>query len=81
MRAKIDSIDLEILSLIEKREHCVMQIAEIKKQLSDPPVYYVPEREREIISRIEKNYQGHFAPGVIGSIFQMIILNCRMLQK
>lgn len=81
IRAKIDIIDSEILSLIEKRERCVIQIADIKKQLSDTPVYYVPERELEIISRIEKTYKGNFAPGVISNIFQMIILNCRLLQK
>ena len=81
VRAKIDDIDSEILSLIEKREHCVIQIANIKKQLSDFPAYYVPERELEIISRVEKNYKGNFAPGVIGGIFQIIIQNCRILQK
>lgn len=81
IRAKIDAIDSEILSLIEARERCVIQIGNIKKHLSDPPVYYVPEREQAILSRIEKTYQGHFSSDVIRSIFQIIILNCRLLQQ
>lgn len=81
MRAKIDAIDSEILSLIEARERCAIQIWSIKKHLSHPPVYYVPEREQAILSRIEKTYQGHFSPDMIRSIFEIIILNCRLLQK
>jgi chorismate mutase/prephenate dehydratase len=81
IRTKIDAIDSEIVSLIEKRERCAIEIAKIKKQISDPPVFYVPEREQEIISRIAKTYKGNFSPDVIVDIFKIIILNCRLLQN
>lgn len=81
LREQINLIDSQILSLIEQRENCVLQIGTLKKQQFDPPVFFVPEREKEIIDRIEKNYKGKLPACVIGSIFQTIIFHCRELQK
>ncbi len=81
LREKIDAIDSAILSLIEERERCAIQIGKIKKSQHNPPVYYVPEREQAIIASIEKNYKGNFSLDAIRHIFQIIILNCRLLQR
>lgn len=81
IRTQIDEIDLEIVSLIEKRERCVIEIAKIKRRLSNPPVFHVPEREQEIISKIAEAYKGNFSSDVITDIFKIIISNCRLLQS
>lgn len=79
-RSEIDHIDDAILALIQKRELCALEIAKIKNAMSDDPQYYVPEREKEILDRIKKNYRGNLSDSTIKHIFQSIIKSCRLLQ-
>lgn len=81
IRAQIDVIDHHIISLIEQREQCVRQLANIKRTLSKNPVYYDPAREKEIIERVKKIYKGSLPAQVIEEIFKTLILHCRLMQE
>ena len=81
LRHDIDQIDNEILTLLEKREDCVIEIGKIKRLISKQPEYFVPEREKEIIDRVTSTYKGKFQLSEIKKIYNLIIENSRLLQK
>ena len=53
VRRRIDAIDREIHRLLNERAACVIKVAEIKQAEpgDDPPVFFRPEREAQILSR------------------------------
>ncbi len=79
-RNEIDSIDLSILKLIQKRVKKVLEIGEVKHQ-NHLPVYY-PKREQKIIERlIKNNFNSSFPNESLESIYQEIISACRCLES
>ena len=79
-RNEIDSIDLSILKLIQKRVEKVLAIGDLKHQ-NDMPVYY-PKREQIIIKRlIKNNFNSSFPNESLESIYQEIISACRYLES
>ena len=51
LRDRIDEIDRSLLGLLNERAQCALDVGEIKKGRSseDPPVFYRPEREAQIL--------------------------------
>jgi hypothetical protein len=49
-RARIDSIDAEILRLLSRRARIAIQVGQLKRSSGLP--YYSPERERDILTRL-----------------------------
>ncbi|MDY6843017.1 MAG: prephenate dehydratase [Thermodesulfobacteriota bacterium] len=71
LRHKIDSIDGEILNLLNERASCVSEIGQIKQQKGMD--FHVPHREREIFERLSSLNKGPFPDEAIKSIFREII--------
>jgi len=78
LRKKIDEIDEQILSLINKRFECVIEIGKWKKNKSQ--AVYAPEREKEILSRLEKINRGPIKTKALNAIFDGIISESRELE-
>ena len=59
-RQKIDQIDADILTLINNRAKCALEVAEVKQQESGDvaPVYYRPEREAQVLRTIASLNKG-----------------------
>ncbi len=79
LRNEIDSIDDNILELLEKRASVVKKVGEIKKKIKTS--FYVPYREEEIIKRLQKKAKGGFPKKAIRSVFKEIISACLSLEK
>ena len=71
LRKVIDDIDAEILNLLNKRAHIVIEIAHIKR--NEHAEFYSPEREREILERISTLNKGPFPNDTLKVIYREIL--------
>ncbi|RME83433.1 MAG: prephenate dehydratase [Zetaproteobacteria bacterium] len=87
LRAQIDTIDDQILELIQKRAAIAAEVGKHKRGRADTP-YYVPSREAEIIRRIlAKNraqqrhaHAARLPDAAVHAIFREIIGACLTLE-
>jgi len=70
-RINIDTIDKEILELLNKRAKEAMSIGEIKKAEGAP--LYVPSREKKIFERLTNINSGPFPNDALKAVFREII--------
>ena len=78
LRTKIDKIDASILELLNDRMDLVHEIGLIKNESKES--VYRPEREREIIARLNKLSKGKLKTEAIKSIFQEIFSVARNIE-
>lgn len=71
-RINIDTIDKEILELLNKRANEAMSIGEIKKAEGQPPLY-VPSREKKIFERLTAMNNGPFPNDALKAVYREII--------
>lgn len=71
LRHQIDSIDSEIVRLLNERARAAIEIGKIKKE--EKMAAHVPQREREIFERFEKENQGPFPNEAIRVVFREIM--------
>ena len=83
VRERIDAIDRELQRLINDRAACCMRVAEIKTADSgdEAPVFYRPEREAEILSRVKRENQGPLSDDDMAHLFREIISCCLALEQ
>jgi len=79
LRAQIDSLDTQILHLLNQRARTVQMIGELKSLHKEG--YYAPERERKILNRVLKKNRGPLPQDALREIFLEILHTCRALQK
>lgn len=77
LRDQIDAIDDELLQLVSKRAGLAQQIGRIKKS----GIVYRPEREAQILARIQKQNPGPISSTHIKQLFTEIMSLCRALEK
>ena len=75
IRQNIDLIDDQILSLLEERVSLVIDAENLKKNTSNGP-FYRPDREKEIIRRLQSLNNSPLEDDKIQIIFQDIISAC-----
>lgn len=82
IRNNINSIDIDILTLIEKRSMMMKQVLQAKKMQGDGIVknLFDPKREANIIRTIVNKNKGPLPDSAINNIFESIISSCRNLQ-
>ena len=68
LRTKIDKIDSDILELLNERMDLVHEIGLIKSASNEN--VYRPEREKEIIDRLNSLSKGKLNPDSIKAVFQ-----------
>jgi chorismate mutase/prephenate dehydratase len=83
VRSRIDAIDREIHRLLNERAACVMQVAEIKQAEpgDEPPVFFRPEREAQILARVKAENQGPLSDTDVARLFREIISCCMSLEQ
>ncbi len=79
LRSRIDSIDDKILELLNQRAAVVKKVGELKKKIETS--FYVPNRETEIIKRLQAKSKGPFPKIAIKPVFREIISACLSLEK
>jgi len=83
VRERIDAIDRELQRLLNERAACALKVAEIKQAEpgEEPPVYYRPEREAQILSRLKAENQGPLSDKDVARLFREIISCCLNLEQ
>lgn len=81
IRDEIDRLDQEIQVLINARARCAQQVAEVKK-VTEPEatVFYRPEREAQVLSRVMARNQGPLADEEMARLFREIMSACLALE-
>ena len=76
-RDQIDAIDEQILKLVNERAALARQIGSLK----DDGVIYRPEREAQVLRRLQANNNGPLSNEAVSNIFRAVMSNCRALEK
>ena len=79
IRARIDAIDEQVLTLLNDRARCAMEIGDIKR--STQAVFYVPEREKAIMDRLREKNDGPLPEEAIRAVYREIMSSIRALEK
>jgi len=79
LREEIDSIDNQILKLLNERMKFVQQIGKLKQKTGG--VVYRPDRERAIVDRLKSINEGPLKDSAINTIFLQIFSISRNLQQ
>lgn len=79
LRQEIDSIDDELLACLHRRASLVHDVAAWKRAHSQP--FYVPDRERQVIERLQRASQGPFPGEAIRAVFSEIMSACLSLEE
>ena len=77
-REKIEALDGQILRLLNQRAEMVLKVSKVKSESKMD--YYDPQREEEILRRLNEKNSGPFPQQAISSVFREIISACRSLE-
>jgi chorismate mutase/prephenate dehydratase len=81
IRKRIDEIDMAVQELVSERADCARKVAEIKRQLGDTEHFYRPEREAQVLRRVQERNRGPLSDEAIAGIFREIMAVCLALEK
>ncbi len=76
-RDQIDAIDEQLLVLVNERAALARQIGSLK----DDGVIYRPEREAQVLRRLQANNTGPLSNEAVSNVFRAVMSNCRALEK
>lgn len=80
LRRHIDEIDDRILALLKERAVVAENVA-AAKMAANVAVFHDPEREREVLDRLEAKGAGTFPPKAIRAVFREIMSGCLSLEQ
>lgn len=81
LRAQIDALDQEILAKLSQRAQCAQAVGEVKKaEEGDNIVFYRPERERQVLNRLQALNQGPLPDAEVARLFREIMSACLALE-
>ncbi len=78
-RRRIDLIDGQLMSLLNSRSACAVEIGRIKRRLGLP--VYSPEREAWILERVMRENPGPLDPMAVKRVFERVIDESRRLER
>lgn len=79
LRQEIDSIDKQLLDLLNRRANCSLEVGRTKDQAGD--LIFKPFREKEVMSRLEGLSKGPLPEDHLRSIYREIFSSSRRLQR
>jgi chorismate mutase/prephenate dehydratase len=79
LRQAIDALDDRLLELLNERAKLVADVATLKEQMQVP--FYVPSRERAIVSRLTAANPGPFPNEGLRVVLQEVFSACLSLEK
>jgi chorismate mutase/prephenate dehydratase len=78
LRQQIDSVDRELLALLNRRAGLALEVGEIKKR--EGSVVFRPEREAQVIDGLKAVNPGPLHNGSVAPIWREIMSACRALE-
>ncbi|TAK90264.1 MAG: prephenate dehydratase [Burkholderiaceae bacterium] len=79
LRTEIDLLDAQMLELLTRRGRLAQEVGHVKQEANAPILR--PDREAQIIQRLQGLNQGPLSGSAIESIFREIISACRGLER
>jgi chorismate mutase/prephenate dehydratase len=79
LREEIDQIDHQILELLNRRARAAKEIGMIKQRMKKEP--FVPERESQVLARLEAANKGPLPNAALRAIYREIISASRSLEQ
>ncbi|MEQ4619143.1 MAG: prephenate dehydratase [Corticimicrobacter sp.] len=81
LRERIDSIDAQILTLLSQRAAAAMEVGVAKHRFNANDAVLRPEREAQIIRRLQADNPGPFPDKAVAAVWTEIISACRGLER
>ncbi len=83
IRGRIDEIDVQLQELLNERAHLALEVGRVKQQQGgdDPPSYYRPEREAQVLATLKERNQGPLPDADMVRLFREIISCCLSLEQ
>lgn len=78
-RKRIDELDQKLVELLNERSRCVAEVGKLKRAAKIP--LYQPEREREILERLERLNGGPLDNAALKRLFERIIDEARVVEQ
>jgi chorismate mutase/prephenate dehydratase len=79
LREKIDAIDAQLIALLNQRAAVALEVGEVKKHFNAP--VFRPEREQQVIARLQDISDGPLADDHISAIWREIMAASRALEQ
>lgn len=79
LRRRIDAIDQQLVTLLNERASCALEIGR-RKELSGQPIYQ-PTREAEVLANVREGNRGPLDHGAMTRLFERIIDEARRLER
>ncbi len=81
VRTEIDSIDAHLLDLLNRRAQCAQKVGEIKARHGDAGFIYRPEREAQVLRRIQELNPGPLSNDSVTWFFREVMSACLSLEE
>jgi chorismate mutase-like protein len=78
-RRKIDELDRKLVTLLNERSQCAVEVGKLKRQTHDP--LYQPERERQILENVARANPGPLSEQAIRRLFERILDEARAVER
>ena len=78
-RKRIDDVDDQLVKLFNQRARCAAEIGKVKRAEGVP--VYQPEREKEILNRIQQANAGPLSNEQLRSLFERIVEETRKIEQ
>lgn len=79
LRKRIDELDQQLVTLLNERAGCALQIGHIKEGMGQP--IYQPAREAEVLANVRAANHGPLDDGAVTRLFERIIDEARRLER
>ena len=79
LRDAIDSIDTQLVTLLNQRAEIARRVGEVKGTVGAP--VFRPEREAEVIRKVVAKSAGPLPDASVGAVFREIMSACRALER
>ncbi|MBK9133471.1 MAG: prephenate dehydratase [Betaproteobacteria bacterium] len=79
LRAQIDAVDRELLTLLNRRARLALEVGEIKKREGSP--VFRPEREAQVIDGLKAANAGPLKSDSVAPIWREVMSACRSLES
>ncbi len=81
VRSEIDAIDAQLLELLNRRARCAQQVGRIKAESGEDGVVYRPEREAQVLRRIQQMNPGPLPGDSVTWFFREVMSACLSLEQ
>ncbi len=81
LRERIDALDTQILGLLNERAQCAEDVAHVKLAEDPNAKFYRPEREAQILTRMQSLNNGPLRDEQITLLYREIISSCLALEE